>query len=61
MVEKLKIDNKSMEMEIEKFRSERKTYYNNLNNIEILKREISEKMAEKSNSYDELAQKYRKL
>jgi len=30
-----------MEMEIEKFRSERKTYYNNLNNIEILKREIS--------------------
>jgi hypothetical protein len=30
LVEKLKIDNKSMEMEIDRFRGERKIYYHNI-------------------------------
>lgn len=61
LVEKLKIDNKSMEMEIDKFRAERKVYYSNLNNIEALKRDIAEKMADKSSTLEEVASKHRKL
>ena len=61
LVEKLKIDNKSMEMEIDKFRAERKVYYNNLNNIEALKRDIAEKMADKTNTLEEVASRLRKL
>lgn len=61
LVEKLKIDNKSMEMEIDKFRAERKVYYSNLNNIEALKRDIAEKMADKSNALEEVAGRHRKL
>lgn len=60
-MEKLKIDNKSMEMELDKFKSERKIYHNNINNIELLKRELAEKMAEKSALFEEAAGKLRKL
>lgn len=50
-----------MEMEIDKFRGERKVYYNNLNNIEALKRDIAEKMADKSTTLEEISARYRKL
>ena len=60
-MEKLKIDNKSMEMELDKFKSERKIYHNNINNIELLKRELAEKMAEKNVLLEETINKLRKL
>jgi len=59
MIEKLKIDHKSMEMEIEKFRAERKIYYNNLNGIEVLKRDISDKLADKNHIIDQLTAQLR--
>lgn len=48
-------------MEISKFRGERKVYYNNLNNIETLKRDISTQLAEKNSLIDELSNKLRKI
>lgn len=61
LVEKLKIDNKSMEMEIDKFRSERKAYQKSIDNIDSLKKEISISLAEKNNILEETSHKLRRV
>lgn len=50
-----------MEMEIDKFKSERKSYYTNLSNIEAIKQDISKQIAEKNTHIDDLANKLRKV
>ena len=50
-----------MEMEIQQFRNERKIYYNNINNIETLRRNLTTQINEKSNIIDELNSTLRKL
>ena len=43
----MKIDNKSMEMEIESFRRDRRTYSHNISSIEALKHDITNQIKEK--------------
>jgi len=61
LIEKLKIDNSSMEMEINRFRSERKVYYNNLNNIDSLKNDLTHQMADKNKTIDQLSSQLRRI
>lgn len=60
-LDKLRIDNKSMEMEIDKFRNERRVYYNKLNEIDSLKKEIGQELAEKNSLIEESNSKMKKL
>ena len=47
-MEKLKIDNQSMTMEIDRFRTERNSYYDKIKNIERLKHDISVEVHQKN-------------